>query len=146
MNPVETSTLYLVRHAEKAAGDSQDPLLSEAGNARAAKLAQQLKDANIVTIYATPFNRTYATAEILAKQLGMEITPYEADEADFISSIANKYPGQGALIVGHSNTIPRMVNQLLGRQEYSDLQESEYDKLFVVKVTPQSVQATVQTY
>ena len=36
------------------------------------------------------------------------------------------------LIVGHSNTIPGLVNYLSGTEDFQQLAENEYDKLFIV--------------
>ncbi len=59
-----TTTLIFVRHAEKAALPADDPDLSDAGRRRAAELARQLVDADVVpglgvdAVYSTSLRRT----------------------------------------------------------------------------------------
>ena len=67
------STIFIVRHAEKAESGGTDPDLSEPGKARAESLANILKDAGITAIYTTEFKRTQETAAPLAKILGIAV-------------------------------------------------------------------------
>ena len=54
-----TTTVIFVRHAEKATLPTDDPGLSEAGKQRAAELARQLVDADVVAgvdaVYSTSY-------------------------------------------------------------------------------------------
>ncbi|MGH9856121.1 MAG: histidine phosphatase family protein [Blastocatellia bacterium] len=77
----KVTTVYLVRHAEKAATPTADPPLLEAGNQRAQELAQTLGKARIKTIYTSQYLRTKQTAEPLAKQLGIALTVYAKGKA-----------------------------------------------------------------
>ena len=72
--------VIVVRHAERAddgaspgtsMAASPDPELSEAGKARALKLAAMLGDAGIVAIYTTEYRRTKNTAAPLAAKAGV---------------------------------------------------------------------------
>ena len=59
--PVLLSTLFslfIVRHAEKAAAPKDDPPLTKAGRARAQELARVLGDVPLKAVYATEFERT----------------------------------------------------------------------------------------
>src|SRR4029453_5154528 len=71
------STIFIVRHAEKA-DNSKDAELSEAGRARAEALANMLRDSKISVIYTTEFKRTQQTAAPLAKALRLTITTLPA--------------------------------------------------------------------
>jgi len=67
--------VILVRHAELEGAAMAEPKalpLSEAGEARAKRLASMLKDAGIGAIYVTDFVRTNKTAEPLSRELGKE--------------------------------------------------------------------------
>ena len=41
--------------------------------------------------------------------------------------------GQNVLVVGHSNTTPVFANQLLGTQQYQQMEDDDNSSLFVVQ-------------
>ncbi len=117
-------TLYLVRHAEKAAFwpsdrdlDAFQPL-SPAGIARAEALADRLKTAKIAVIYTSRTTRTLSTGAPLAQATGAPLVADDAtikpDEmAAFFARLREKHAADPAvLIVGHSNTIPELLLKL----------------------------------
>ena len=123
------STIFIVRHAEKADA-TKDPDLSEAGRARAEALAKMLKDTNITVVYATEFKRTQQTATPLAKALSITITTLPAK--DNAALLANLRASTGnALVVGHGDTIPDLI-KALGISDPINIAENDYDNLFAV--------------
>ena len=130
MHSQETTTIYLIRHAEKAGG-STDPDLSEAGKARANRWAEWLADKSIAAIYSTPYKRTQQTAQPLAQMLNQQAITYNPSEVG-LKAMAAKHKGQSIVIVGHSNTIPLYVNRLLGKDHYPDIDESECGNIFII--------------
>jgi broad specificity phosphatase PhoE len=123
------STIFIVRHAEKADA-TKDPDLSEAGRARAEALAKTLRDANITAIYATEFKRTQQTATPLAKALSITITTLPAkDNAALIAKL--RASNGNALVVGHGDTIPDLI-KALGISDPINIGENDYDNLFAV--------------
>ena len=50
------------------------------------------------------------------------------------------------LIVGHSNTSPRLVNLLLDKDEYKDLDETVYNQYWIVKLYGRKKHAKVILY
>ena len=126
----ETSTIFIVRHAEKADTGEKDPDLSEAGRARAELLGKMLKDANIETIYATEFKRTQQTATALARTIGIETTIVPASET---ASVAEKLKAArgNALVVGHSNSVPELIKALEIPTQIT-INDTDYDNLFIV--------------
>jgi broad specificity phosphatase PhoE len=127
------STIFIVRHAEKADSESKDPDLSEAGNARAQALARMLKDAGITRIFTTEFKRTQQTAGPLAKLLGLEVKSLAAnDSAELVTALHDE--NGNALVVGHTNTIPDLI-KALGIATPIAIPENEYDDLFVIRLT-----------
>lgn len=120
-------TVYLVRHAEKLTGD--DPGLTEAGAARAERIADIFEDVALSGVYSTDTKRTRATAAPSAEQAGLEIQIYDAGD---MSPFAETLKAQSGvvLVVGHSNTIPTLAGLLTGRDEGGDLDESQYDVLY----------------
>ena len=141
------TTVILVRHAEKG-GDSadRDPELSDAGRERARTLAHVLGELDIDAIYSTPFLRTRNTAQPIADQLGIEITVTPATSTmvdDLAATIRRDHAGDVVLVVGHSNTIPGVVNAL-GAGPFENLTEEEYDDLFVVTLTADGTATAVR--
>jgi broad specificity phosphatase PhoE len=141
----KVTTVFLVRHAEKAAEPREDPPLLESGNTRAQELARVLEQAGIKAIYTSQFLRTRQTAEPLAKQLGITATtlpikmnpskPKEIWDQSYkdITDKIYEHPGDAALVVGHSNTIPEVI-KMLGGDVAPIIDEKDFDNLFVVTV------------
>lgn len=130
MHSQEATTIYLIRHAEKAVATG-DPDLSEAGKARAAQWAEWLGDKNIAAIYSTPYKRTQQTAQPLTQKTNLQVITYNPSEAD-LKTMAARHNGQSIVIVGHSNTIPMYVNRLIGENKYPDIDEAEYGSIFII--------------
>jgi broad specificity phosphatase PhoE len=116
-------TFYLVRHAEKASWPSDPDLavfqpLSPEGVARAAALADRLKNAGIAAVYTSRTTRTIETAVPLVQASGIPITADDATTkpdqmAAFLFRLREKHASDKAvLIVGHSNTIPALLAKL----------------------------------
>jgi broad specificity phosphatase PhoE len=124
------STIFIVRHAEKAESAGDNPDLSEAGRVRADSLAKMLKDADITAIYATEFKRAQQTAAPLAKNLGIDVTVVPAKETAALSAKLRDSHGN-ALVVGHGNTIPDLI-KALGINIPINIGENDYDNLFVI--------------
>jgi len=131
----QTKTIFLVRHAEKADDGSRDPDLNEAGKVRAENLATILSTANVDFVYSTDYKRTRQTGIPLAKQIGKEIITYDPRDGSALDKIIEESGTSRILIVGHSNTIPGLVNQLIQEEKYDQLDEMEYDKLFIVTLS-----------
>lgn len=133
-----TRSFYIVRHAEKAVVEgnammSNDPPLTPAGKERAEALKEIVKSKKIGHIFSTNTIRTRSTAEPSRAyfNLALEIYPSASDSV-FIARLRSLK--KNTLVVGHSNTVDDIVNQLCGSIKVSaDLKETEYDNLFVVK-------------
>lgn len=138
----ETTTVIVVRHAEKASDHPSDPSLSEAGHARAEALRDALSNAGVSAIHVTQYRRTRDTAAPLAVSMGLPLTtlPVESgDVADHVQAlqeaIMSEHAGEVVLVVGHSNTVPEIVSALSGR-EVPAMSEAVYDRIYVVTVGP----------
>ncbi len=129
-------TIYMVRHAEKQGGD--DPPLTDSGQARAVRLAAMLRSADIDRVYTTATKRTRATAAPTAKRAGAEVREYDGmDAAGFAQRLRADELGNNVLVVGHSNTLPMLLDKLgIAGQEIA---HECYDKLFVVQIDADGV-------
>lgn len=133
--PKPDTVVVLVRHAEKAADGSRDPLLTEPGRRHAGALVNRVADLPIAAVYATPFRRTQLTAWPVAKARGLTITVRPAGEpaASFADVLRSRHVGQQVLVVGHSNTLPDIA-RALGAPGVADMDESEYDRAMIVVI------------
>lgn len=132
-DPAARTVIYLTRHAEKGSGP--DPDLLPEGTAHAEALAAKLRTERIRAVYSTDTKRTQQTAAPTAAAAGVSVTSYDAgDPTAFARQLRENHRGQSVLVVGHSNTIPDLVNALIGEREYGDLTEEEFGDLFVVRI------------
>jgi broad specificity phosphatase PhoE len=132
-----TTTIAVVRHAEKSTDDPRDPSLSAVGRERANALRDVLKDAGISAIYVTNLKRTRQTAQPLADLRGITMSERLAATAaaDLARDVLSNASGKSVLIVGHSNTVPQIVQALSG-SAIAPIGDDEYDHLFVIVLSP----------
>lgn len=124
--------IILIRHAEKSNDDPKDPSLSEEGEQRAERLARLFSEVSFDAFYATPYKRTIGTISPLANMQGKKIQMYNAADRNQILEIFDSGKGSAIIVAGHSNTIPPMVNLLIGKDKFPELDESEYSKIWVL--------------
>ena len=134
-----TTTIIFVRHAEKAATPENDPGLSEAGKLRAAELARQLVDADVVAgvdaIYSTPFRRTQETVQPVAEALDLPIHNYDpGDNEAVLERILKAHKGKIILVVAHSDTVPTLIADLGASKKVPPIDEMEYDNIYVISI------------
>lgn len=122
------SVIFIVRHCEKAMESTDNPNLAEEGKKRATHLAEILKNTGIEAVYSTNYKRTMQTAEPLATALKITPNAYEPREAAFGEMLRKS--GKKVLVVGHSNTVPDLLNQLTGTKNYQP--NDGYGDLWVV--------------
>ena len=134
-----TTTVILVRHAEKAKTEGSDPELSAAGRQRAQELARQLVDADVVAgvdaIYSTPYRRTEETVTPVATALDLPIISYDAGNTETImDEIVREHKGKIILVVGHSNTVPELIGNMGASKNVPEINEDEYDNIYIVSI------------
>lgn len=130
-----TTTIILVRHAEKdTLVVGADPPLSAKGVLRAQELARVLGDVRLSAIYVTPYQRNRQTALPLATRLGDTLTVVNSIDST-VTCLRTKHYGQTVLAVGHSNTVPQIVEQLSGLK-IAPFVEGDFDRLYVLTLVP----------
>ena len=135
-----TTTMIFVRHAEKSLTPADDPALSPDGVVRAAELARQLVDADVVAgidaIYSTQYRRTIGTVQPVADALGLEINIYNPDDDNeaVLDGMLKAHKGKVILIVGHSNTVPALIADLGASKNVPPIAEYEYDNIYLVSI------------
>ena len=153
------TTVFLVRHAEKASDDPRDPTLSEVGLARAEALASLLSRAGVTGLYASQYKRTQMTLEPLSRAAGgatgnLPVKVVDArDAAGLARELSELPPGSVAVVAGHSNTVPSIAKALScelttveKRGRGRMLAEDEYDRLFVLTLPPKDAKGVAPSY
>lgn len=137
---IEPVTIYLIRHAEKQTipddapeADKKDPPLSRVGQLRALGLADDLPIAELDGVYVTDFQRSRQTASAVLAVTGLEPIVYPAKDSAGLAARLRERTGEQLLVVGHSNTVP-LVLQALGVTDEVVVDEQQYGDMWVVTV------------
>lgn len=121
----KAQTFILIRHAEKEATGT-DPNLTKEGEERAKRLVSMLEKQHIDAIYSTNFNRTKNTVKPLAEAKGLTVITYDKQP-----DVANL---KGTIVIaGHSNTIPALANQLLGKEQFKNFDDNDFGNILIIK-------------
>jgi broad specificity phosphatase PhoE len=129
------TTVLVVRHAEKELDQGDDPPLTDKGSARANLLADMLAETKPAAIYATQYRRTKDTVQPLADRVSIPIRAIDAKETDALAKqIKAEHEGKTVVVAGHSNTVNKLI-AALGGPEMPDLDDADYDNLFVVAIS-----------
>ena len=124
--------VFLVRHADiELPPTTPDPSLSAAGHARAKALARVLGAEPIGAIFTSEAKRTKETVMPLAAL--HHVAAAEAPATLIQDLLAG--PGNAvAVVAGHSNTIPAMIDALGVPAPLPKIGERHFDNLFLVVV------------
>jgi phosphohistidine phosphatase SixA len=127
--------VILARHAEKASETDTDPPLSERGHARAAALAEALRDARISGAVVSERLRTHQTARPTLGPIVPDTISIAGGVAAHARAVAERIRGRHAggtvLVVGHSNTIPAIMTAL-GAGSLPDICDAAYGNLYIM--------------
>ncbi len=138
LSAASTTTVIVIRHAEKAALPVEDPLLSLEGEARAQGLAHFFGQApagfGVEAVIVSELRRSQETVRPLANRLGIPVIVVPAaDPERAVERALDEYRGGRVLIVGHSDTVPAIVEALSG-DAVPEMRDTEYGIVYVVAV------------
>lgn len=131
------TTYYFIRHAEKV-DSSQNPDLSEKGLKRAELWNKIFSEISFDEIYSTDYKRTLQTASPTAATKKIEIKLYNPKTIN-IDSFKKETLGKKVLIVGHSNTTPKFVNDIINQNLFSDIEDETFGNLYIVTVVVNTI-------
>lgn len=134
--------IFLVRHAERGAGDAA--LLNPAGEERARCLAQTLRDSQITKIFTTDVKRTQQTAEPLARKLHLQLTIVPKSNMDELLRDLQASKNDRVLVVGHSDTLPTVLQRLGAGNLSAD--QMDYDRMMIVPVVNGKIQPVISIH
>ena len=133
LNSCKPTRIYIVRHAEKAMDGSKDPKLTLEGEERAQALALVLRNRKIERFYATETVRASSTAKPLADLMRKSIIHYSNDTMpQFIIKVLDS--AVNTLIVGHSNTVLRILYDMGLNPTVKEIGDADYDNIFIVSL------------
>ncbi len=139
------TTVYVVRHAEKQMDAGKDPGLTPLGERRAQALTNSIKGP-IDAIYATELQRTLLTVQPMAGMRGLEVRVVPATETDtLVHRILTENRGQVVLVAGHSNTVPKIIQEL-GVETPVTIAEQDHGDLFVVTITADGTRTMTRSH
>lgn len=124
------TSVYLLRHAEKGFGI--DPDLTDDGEDRAQELVRVLKNVNLDAVYSTNYKRTRQTAQPLADDKNLSLNLY--NDASVANAIMSNHEKGTVVVVGHSNTVPGLIEAFGGNAPYVLIPDKEFDNMFLLIV------------
>lgn len=132
----EVTTYYFIRHAEKIRKDksNKNPELTKQGHARAANWNTIFENTDFDLIYSTKYHRTVQTAEPTANAQQLEIQYYSPNALND-PIFKDKTKGKTVLVVGHSNTTPTFVNDILRIEKYPQIDDSNNANLYILTIS-----------
>jgi phosphohistidine phosphatase SixA len=146
-------TIILLRHAEKdasASANKADPELTVEGQKRAERLVETVKKYQPEQIFSTIFRRTRATVTPLAENLNpdyrLQIQFYDYEELEDFAKRLLKLKAKSVVVVGHNTTTPELANLLIKQDKYQPLDDSEYNKIWIIKIRKNKIEDKVIQY
>lgn len=133
--PAVTS-YYLIRHAEKLRDSSYNgnPELSAKGFERSKYWGEYFKNKEIDLFYSTDYLRTFQTLIPIVYPYKGEIKFYNPSDTMFTDQFWKDTYGKNTIIVGHSNTTPQFVNQIIGVDKYESIPDSINYRVYNVRI------------
>lgn len=135
--------VVVVRHAERGTEPAADPVITPAGQVRARVLDSVVGPLPITDVVVTDRQRTRLTAAVVLARtrarvhlvpLGSGVPAHIAAVRDTVRAVVAR-GARGVLVVGHSNTVPLLV-EALGGPAQPPICDSEYNRLYTLRLTP----------
>ncbi|HOY31183.1 MAG TPA: phosphoglycerate mutase family protein [Bacteroidales bacterium] len=127
----QTTTIYLVRHAEKK-NETDTSSLTGKGVTRSYALRDTMLKKNIRHIYVSTARRTQLTARPTADTLHLTPIIYPGTQS-LIDSLQTYRISTNIFVVAHSNTIPVIIDSLMKAPQH--LPYADFDDFYTVKIS-----------
>lgn len=139
LTSLTTTTVVIVRHAEKELGTIEDPPLTTQGEQRAQLLARMLGTMSgpgkVSGIFATDTRRTQRTVAPLAARIGLTVNVLPARDVEaLVNRVRNEYRGRTVVVAGHSNTVPEIVRRLAKVDDVPPIADEDYGTMYIVTI------------
>ena len=136
----DCTEIFLIRHAEKIRSNpsEKDPELNAEGKLRASKWAEIFQNIQFDEIYSTKYKRTFQTVKPISSNTNTAVKFYSAAKINY-ENFLKKNIGKKILVVGHSNTIPNFVNNIIGKKIYKQMDDNNNSNLYIVNLCLNSI-------
>ncbi|HEX8644078.1 MAG TPA: phosphoglycerate mutase family protein [Allosphingosinicella sp.] len=126
--PAPDPSFFVIRHLHKDVG--QDPGLTAQGLECARRLATMLEGRGVTAVYVSTTRRARETGAPFAAAAGISAQEYAPADIAGLAARAQTEAGS-VLIVGHSNTVPDIVERLGGTRP-GPIDESRFGEVWQV--------------
>jgi 2,3-bisphosphoglycerate-dependent phosphoglycerate mutase len=146
----KTITVIIFRHAEKelpTEGDETEPDISIEGQKRAVRLVKVLEKYEPVRLFSTNYPRTIQTVTPLSRIKNLPLEFYEPGNMNaLVEKIFASENQRRIAVVGHNSTTFQLANLLLKNSKYTMPPESEYGKIWILRIKNGKVKDKVISY
>jgi 2,3-bisphosphoglycerate-dependent phosphoglycerate mutase len=143
-------TVIIFRHADKepaTEGDDSEPDISVEGQKRAVRLVKVLEKYKPTRLFSTDTPRTIQTVTPLSRIKNLPIEFYDIGRmSEFVEKILASENGRRIAIAGHNSTAYELANRLLKTSKYTMPAESEYGKIWILRIKNGKVVDKVISY
>ena len=145
-----TVTVIIFRHADKepeTEGDDSDPDISVEGQKRAVRLARILAKYKPSRLFSTRYARAVQTVTPFWRISDVPVEFYEpGNQQELVEKILASEDKRKIAVVGHNSTAYQLVNLFLKETKYTMPPESDYSKIWILRIKNGKVVDKVVSY
>jgi phosphohistidine phosphatase SixA len=134
----KTVTVIVFRHADKepeVEGDESDPDITVEGQKRAVRLAKILAKYKPSRLFSTNYARTIQTVTPFSRINNLAAEFYEPGNLPaLVEKIIASEDKRRIAVVGHNSTAYQLVNLLLKESKYTMPPETDYGKIWILRI------------
>jgi 2,3-bisphosphoglycerate-dependent phosphoglycerate mutase len=146
----KTITVVIFRHADKETaveGDETEPDISIEGQKRAVRLVKVLEKYKLTRLFSTNYPRTIQTITPLSRIKNLPPEFYEPGNlAELARKILLSDKQRRIAVVGHNSTTFQLANLLLESNKYAMPEDSDYGKIWIIRIKNGKVKDMVINY
>jgi len=146
----KTITVIIFRHADKEPtieGDDSEPDISIEGQKRAVRLVRVLEKYKLTRLFSTNYPRTIQTVTPLSRIKNLSVEFYEPGRmSELVEKILSSGEQRRIAVVGHNSTSYQLANLLLKENKYTMPNDSDYGKIWILRIKNGKVKDQVISY
>jgi 2,3-bisphosphoglycerate-dependent phosphoglycerate mutase len=146
----KTITVIIFRHADKelaVEGDETEPDISVEGQKRAVRLVKVLEKYKPTRLFSTNYPRTIQTVTPLSRIKNLPPEFYEPGNlGELARKILSSDKQRRIAVVGHNSTTFQLANLLLKNSKYTMPEDSDYGKIWIIRIKNGKVMDKVISY